>query len=75
MHAIGGSAGDAFLLPRAHNDGKEGLRGYFKAKIEEAEVQVRDRTANLRRLEAQRNELNTKGELKYGVVDFCRFLK
>lgn len=41
---------------------KDGLRAYYKAKIEEHEIAVRDKTQNLRRLEAQRNELNTKGE-------------
>jgi hypothetical protein len=40
---------------------QEGLKAYFKAKIEEAEIAVRNKTQNLRRLEAQRNELNTKG--------------
>jgi 26S proteasome regulatory subunit T6 len=40
----------------------EGLKAYYKAKIEELEIQARDKQHNLRRLEAQRNELNTKGE-------------
>ena len=40
---------------------KDGLRGYYRAKIEEFELAVRDKTSNLRRLEAQRNELNQKG--------------
>jgi len=35
-----------------------GLRAYYKAKIEQLEVALRDKTQNLRRLEAQRNELN-----------------
>lgn len=39
----------------------EGLSSYYKAKIEELEIQARDKQHNLRRLEAQRNELNTKG--------------
>ena len=38
-----------------------GLRAYYKAKIEQLEVALRDKTQNLRRLEAQRNELNGKG--------------
>ena len=38
-----------------------GLTSYFTGKIAELELSVRDRTQNLRRLEAQRNELNTKG--------------
>lgn len=37
-----------------------GLTSYFTGKIAELELSVRDRTQNLRRLEAQRNELNTK---------------
>ena len=39
----------------------EGLKSYYRAKIEELEILSRDRQHNLRRLEAQRNELNTKG--------------
>lgn len=41
--------------------GGEGLKGYYRAKIEELELQVKDKTHNLRRLEAQRNELNSHG--------------
>lgn len=41
---------------------QDGLRGYYKSKIEELEIAVRNKTQNLRRLEAQRNELNTQGE-------------
>lgn len=41
--------------------GGEGLRRYYKAKIEELELQVKEKTHNLRRLEAQRNELNSQG--------------
>ena len=40
---------------------QDGLKIFFRAKIEEYEIAVRNRTQNLRRLEAQRNELNTKG--------------
>ena len=39
------------------------LPAYYSSKIEELEVVVRDRTQNLRRLEAQRNELNSKVRL------------
>jgi len=41
----------------------EGLNDYYKGKIEELEISVRDKTHNLRRLEAQRNDLNTKVRL------------
>lgn len=47
---------------------KDGLRAYYKAKIEEYEIAVRDKTQNLRRLEAQRNELNSKGEREFFFV-------
>ena len=40
----------------------EGLRAYYKAKIEELEILAKDKQHNLHRLEAQRNELNTKGD-------------
>ena len=39
----------------------DGLQGYYKGKIEELELLIKDRSHNLRRLEAQRNELNTQG--------------
>jgi len=47
--------------PAGEGGSAEGLRAYYKAKIEEAELAVRNKTQNLRRLEAQRNELNAKG--------------
>jgi len=42
----------------AAND--QGLANYYRTKIAELEVIVNDKSQNLRRLEAQRNELNTK---------------
>ena len=42
----------------------EGLRAYYRSKIEELEVQIRDKQHNLKRMEAQRNELNGTGERK-----------
>ena len=53
-----GTMGTAEVLTNA---GGDGLKSYYRAKIEEYEVAVRDKTQNLRRLEAQRNELNHKG--------------
>ena len=41
----------------------EGLRGYYKGKIEDLEIQIRDKQHNLWRMEAQRNDLNLKGKL------------
>jgi 26S proteasome regulatory subunit T6 len=36
-----------------------GLESYCKKKVEELELKILDKRANLRRLEAQRNEMNT----------------
>lgn len=41
----------------------EGVTSYFKAKIELSEMAILSATENLRRLEAQRNSLNGRGEL------------
>jgi len=38
----------------------QGIQAYYKSKIAELEVAVREKAQNFRRLEAQRNELNTK---------------
>lgn len=38
-----------------------GLRSYYLTKIDEMEVTLQEKSQNLRRLEAQRNELNSKG--------------
>ena len=38
----------------------EGLRQYYVAKIEGLQLTVAERNQNLRRLQAQRNELNAK---------------
>jgi len=43
--------------------GKDAVHNYYGTKIEELEVEVREKMANLRRLEAQRNELNSKVRL------------
>lgn len=38
-----------------------GLKSYYQAKIESAELLINQKTQNLRRLEAQRNALNARG--------------
>ncbi|KAI9914874.1 hypothetical protein PsorP6_008014 [Peronosclerospora sorghi] len=44
-------------------DDSVGLTSYYEQKIEHLELTVRDETQNLRRLQAQRNELNSKVRL------------
>lgn len=39
----------------------EGFRAYYIQKIEELQLVVAEKSQNLRRLQAQRNELNAKG--------------
>lgn len=47
----------------ASADESAGLTSYYEQKIEHLELTVRDETQNLRRLQAQRNELNSKGKI------------
>ena len=35
-----------------------GLESYYKKKVEELELKIQEKKSNLRRLEAQRNEMN-----------------
>lgn len=42
----------------------EGFQQYYIARIEELQLTVTEKSQNLRRLQAQRNELNAKGESK-----------
>jgi 26S proteasome regulatory subunit T6 len=49
----------------ASTDDSAGLTSYYEQKIEHLELTVRDETQNLRRLQAQRNELNSKGAISF----------
>ena len=42
---------------------QDGLRNYYVTKIEQHELEIAEKTQNLRRLEAQRNALNAKVRL------------
>ena len=44
---------------------QEGIKSYYKTKIEELEAVIHGKTQDLRRLEAQRNQLNGKGDPLY----------
>ena len=44
---------------------KDGLRNYYIAKIEELQSVLSEKSQDVRRLEAQRNELNAKGGSVY----------
>lgn len=43
----------------------EGFRSYYIQKIEELQLVVAEKSQNLRRLQAQRNELNAKGKFSF----------
>lgn len=41
--------------------GREGLQSYYQQKIEEYEQRLREKELDVKRLEVQRNEWNSKG--------------
>ena len=43
--------------------GGEGLRQYYLQHIHDLQLQIRQKTHNLNRLEAQRNDHNSRGEI------------
>lgn len=49
--------------PEGSSSSNAGLNSYYQGKVEELEITVREKTQNLRRLQAQRNELNSKVRL------------
>lgn len=49
----------------------EGFRQYYITKIEELQLVVAEKSQNLRRLQAQRNELNAKGKPIYHSNHAC----
>jgi 26S proteasome regulatory subunit T6 len=48
-----------------------GIRSYYASKIDELELTIREKTQNLQRLKAQRNEWNAKGELSTRIRNAC----
>uniref|UniRef100_A0A0K0DN17 AAA domain-containing protein n=1 Tax=Angiostrongylus cantonensis TaxID=6313 RepID=A0A0K0DN17_ANGCA len=60
MSAPSGSAATAINSPSEANADEPSLRIYFKTKIEEAQQKVMEKRQNVLRLQAQRNELNSK---------------
>lgn len=46
----------------------EGLKQYYQQHIHDAQLQVRHKTHNLNRLEAQRNELNSRGSFSISLI-------
>ena len=50
---------------------KDGLRNYYIAKIEELQSVLSEKSQDVRRLEAQRNELNAKGRSISILINYC----
>lgn len=68
MAAVGVEVKHAEGAPEEHCSAKptkqgEGLRQYYTQHIHELQLLQRQKTHNLNRLEAQRNELNSRGSL------------
>lgn len=54
-------AGEACSGKAASSKQGDGLRQYYLQHIHDLQLQVRQKTHNLNRLEAQRNDLNSRG--------------
>lgn len=66
------------LVPPPSCDTKDGLKSYYVTKIEELQLVVSEKTQNLRRLQAQRNELNAKGKYKLNLhynILYCDYIR
>ena len=50
----------------------DGIKSYYKYKVETLQLIIQDRTQNLRRLEAQRNELNAKVRMYVKKSCYCK---
>jgi 26S proteasome regulatory subunit T6 len=55
------TASNQVITQGNNEENSAGLTSYYQQKIEHLEITVREKTQNLRRLQAQRNELNSKG--------------
>lgn len=53
----------------------EGFKPYYITKIEELQLIVAEKSQNLRRLQAQRNELNAKGDYFASVIQISLLYK
>lgn len=51
-----------------------GIRSYYQQKLDATEIILQDRLHDLRRQEAQRNELNSTGLHPIGSIVIIRFL-
>ena len=58
-----GPGGEAMELGGGEQHKTDGIRQYYLAKIDELEMVVNEKTKNMARLEAQRNQLNSKVRL------------
>lgn len=70
MAAVGVEVKRTDGAPEEHCSAKltkqgEGLRQYYTQHIHELQLLLRQKTHNLNRLEAQRNELNSRGSLTF----------
>ncbi|KAA8492771.1 26S protease regulatory subunit 8-like A [Porphyridium purpureum] len=60
LGATSGAAGNTSSVLAATSTSSTVLRGYYQTKIDELDAKLREKQENLRRLEAQRNDLNSK---------------